>query len=131
MKVFFTTDAIETTWHDEFKLKEIIFAETRKMSPHLLSFVVTDYSYRGYEKINNDGIKLRTFHGTSWDFREGAVKDANFTNISTDILELSINAVNGFAGSISIFSENIAGQTVSQNALLWNRVERILQSKLH
>ena len=131
MKVYFTTDAIETTWHDEFNLKEVSFAETRKMPPHLLSFVVTDYSYRGYEKINNDGIKLRTFHGTSWDFREGAVKDANFTNISTDILELSINAVNGFAGSISIFSENIAGQTVSQNALLWNRVERILQSKLH
>ena len=131
MKVFFTTDAIETTWHDEFKLNEIVFAETRKMPPHLLSFVVTNYSYRGYEKINNDGIKLRTFHGTSWNFRKEAVNDANFTNISTDILELSINAVNGFTGSISIFSENIAGKTVSQNALLWNRVERILQSKLH
>ena len=111
MKVYFTTDAIETTWHDEFNLKEVIFAETRKMPPHLLSFVVTNYSYRGYEKINNDGIKLRTFHGISWNFRKEAVNDANFTNISTDILELSINAVNGFTGLISILRDNIAGET--------------------
>ena len=106
MKVYFTTDAVETIWHDEFNLKENIFAETRKMPTHLLSFVVTNYPYLGYEKVTNDGIILRTFH-------KGAAKDANFTDISMEILDLSINAVNVFTGLVSIQRDYFTRQAIS------------------
>lgn len=89
MKVYFNTDAIQTNWHDIFNLKEVIFAETPKMSTYLLAFVITNYPYRKSERKTENGVTLRTFN----------MKD---DNNSTDILDLSSNVIDAFSGMILI-----------------------------